>query len=45
MFVYTPYGYADNTKTKYPVLYLLHGAAAMRTLGSMGGPARYSTTS
>ena len=26
MFVYTPYGYADNTKTKYPVLYLLHGA-------------------
>jgi enterochelin esterase family protein len=26
LFVYTPYGYADNTKTKYPVLYLLHGA-------------------
>ena len=25
LFVYTPYGYADN-KTKYPVLYLLHGA-------------------
>ena len=25
MFVYTPYGYADS-KDKYPVLYLLHGA-------------------
>lgn len=25
LFVYTPYGYADS-KTKYPVLYLLHGA-------------------
>ncbi len=25
MFVYTPYGYADS-KQKYPVLYLLHGA-------------------
>jgi enterochelin esterase family protein len=25
MFVYTPYGY-ENSKTKYPVLYLLHGA-------------------
>ena len=25
MFVYTPYGYA-NSKDKYPVLYLLHGA-------------------
>jgi len=25
LFVYTPYGYADN-KDKYPVLYLLHGA-------------------
>ena len=24
--VYTPYGYEANTKTKYPVLYLLHGA-------------------
>ena len=24
MFVYTPYGY-ENSKTKYPVLYLLHG--------------------
>ena len=24
--VYTPYGYETNTKTKYPVLYLLHGA-------------------
>ncbi|MBQ7811025.1 MAG: esterase [Bacteroidales bacterium] len=24
--VYTPYGYEVNTKTKYPVLYLLHGA-------------------
>ena len=24
--VYTPYGYEKNTKTKYPVLYLLHGA-------------------
>ncbi len=24
--VYTPYGYENNTKTKYPVLYLLHGA-------------------
>lgn len=24
--VYTPYGYEENTKTKYPVLYLLHGA-------------------
>ena len=23
--VYTPYGYETNTKTKYPVLYLLHG--------------------
>ena len=25
MVVYTPYGYEKNTKTKYPVLYLLHG--------------------
>ncbi len=25
MAVYTPYGYEKNTKTKYPVLYLLHG--------------------
>lgn len=24
--VYTPYGYEKNSKTKYPVLYLLHGA-------------------
>lgn len=24
--VYTPYGYESNTKEKYPVLYLLHGA-------------------
>ena len=24
--VYTPYGYDKDTKTKYPVLYLLHGA-------------------
>lgn len=24
--VYTPYGYEKNTKQKYPVLYLLHGA-------------------
>ena len=24
--VYTPYGYEKNTKEKYPVLYLLHGA-------------------
>ena len=24
--VYTPYGYETNKKTKYPVLYLLHGA-------------------
>ncbi len=24
--VYTPYGYEANKKTKYPVLYLLHGA-------------------
>ena len=24
--VYTPYGYEKNTKTRYPVLYLLHGA-------------------
>ena len=24
--VYTPYGYEKNTDTKYPVLYLLHGA-------------------
>ena len=24
--VYTPYGYENNTKKKYPVLYLLHGA-------------------
>ena len=24
--IYTPYGYEKNTKTKYPVLYLLHGA-------------------
>lgn len=24
--VYTPYGYETNTKEKYPVLYLLHGA-------------------
>ena len=24
--VYTPYGYEKDTKTKYPVLYLLHGA-------------------
>ncbi len=24
--VYTPYGYEQNTKKKYPVLYLLHGA-------------------
>lgn len=24
--VYTPYGYEKNTRTKYPVLYLLHGA-------------------
>jgi enterochelin esterase family protein len=26
MMVYTPPGYAQNKKTKYPVLYLLHGA-------------------
>jgi enterochelin esterase family protein len=25
MIVYTPYGYEDSKKTKYPVLYLLHG--------------------
>lgn len=25
MSVYTPYGYEQNTKKKYPVLYLLHG--------------------
>ena len=24
--VYTPYGYEKNSRTKYPVLYLLHGA-------------------
>lgn len=24
--VYLPYGYEDNPKTKYPVLYLMHGA-------------------
>ena len=39
MYVYTPYGYDDpkNAKTKYPVLYLLHGAGgdeeAWMTLG------------
>lgn len=26
MMIYTPPGYLDNPKTKYPVLYLLHGA-------------------
>jgi hypothetical protein len=26
MYVYTPAGYYENTKTKYPVLYLLHGS-------------------
>lgn len=26
MFVYTPPGYDDNTSTRYPVLYLLHGS-------------------
>ena len=26
MYVYTPAGYENNKKTKYPVLYLLHGA-------------------
>ena len=26
MYVYTPAGYEDNKKTKYPVLYLLHGS-------------------
>lgn len=25
MYIYLPYGYADNPKQKYPVLYLLHG--------------------
>jgi len=25
MMVYTPYGYDDNPRTEYPVLYLLHG--------------------
>ena len=39
MYVYTPYGYDDpkNAKTKYPVLYLLHGGGgdedAWSTLG------------
>ena len=26
MYVYTPAGYEENSKTKYPVLYLLHGS-------------------
>lgn len=37
MYIYTPPGYESNTKTKYPVLYLLHGAGgdedAWTTLG------------
>lgn len=37
MYVYTPYGYDKNKKTKYPVLYLLHGGGgdedAWSTLG------------
>jgi enterochelin esterase-like enzyme len=37
MYIYTPPGYESNVKTKYPVLYLLHGAGgdedAWTTLG------------
>jgi enterochelin esterase family protein len=37
MYIYTPPGYESNTKTKYPVLYLLHGGGgdedAWTTLG------------
>ena len=35
--VYTPYGYEKNTKTKYPVLYLLHGAGGDEEAGSSMG--------
>lgn len=30
-FVYTPAGYDENTKTKYPVMYLLHGGGEDET--------------
>ncbi|NLZ19556.1 MAG: esterase, partial [Bacteroidales bacterium] len=36
MAVYTPYGYEKNTKTKYPVLYLLHGGGDEEAWPSMG---------
>ncbi len=37
MYVYTPYGYMKNKKTKYPVLYLLHGGGCDEdTWESMG---------
>lgn len=40
MFVYTPYGYEANTKTKYPVLYLLHGAGGDEDAWSSMGRTR-----
>ncbi len=37
MYVYTPYGYTENKKAKYPVLYLLHGGGCDEdTWESMG---------
>lgn len=37
MYIYTPYGYAENKKAKYPVLYLLHGGGCDEdTWNSMG---------
>ncbi len=40
MFVYTPYGYESSKKTKYPVLYLLHGAGGDEDAWSTMGRAR-----
>ena len=43
--VYTPYGYEANTKTKYPVLYLLHGAGGdEEAWSSMGRAAQILDT-
>lgn len=39
MTVYTPAGYAQNTSTRYPVLYLLHGSGGDEDAWSDGGRA------
>jgi enterochelin esterase family protein len=41
VFVYTPPGYDNNTVTRYPVLYLLHGSGGVAADWSLTGFANY----